>query len=206
MKDELARLPGVAEARIIAAGETELRVWIDAEKLAARSLAAADVLDVLQAQNLQAAASRIGTPPKDRPFGITVKSLGRLASAEELGAVILKTTEAGQVVRLSDVARIELTAGPGQFSEMDGKPAALVAVTATRGKLTAADIRKAIGGNAALPPGVRVVPARRPVRGFGRGDRSASARWRLGSGRPRSPAAAALIRKLPGSPVYAIWC
>ncbi|HSF43286.1 MAG TPA: multidrug efflux RND transporter permease subunit [Thermoanaerobaculia bacterium] len=126
VKDELARLPGVEEVVVWGAGEYSLRVWLDPDKTAARRMTASDVLRALREQNVQVAAGVLGQPPGagGAPFQVAVNAQGRLTDPEEFGQVVVKVGERGEIVRLKDVARIEM--GANQYSLrsfLDNRPA-----------------------------------------------------------------------------------
>ncbi|HET8798298.1 MAG TPA: efflux RND transporter permease subunit, partial [Thermoanaerobaculia bacterium] len=109
IKDELSRLEGVEEVVIWGAGEYSLRVWLDPDKVAARRMTASDIVRALREQNVQVAAGVVGQPPEaSAPFQMSVNAQGRLADPEQFGNVIVKVGERGEIVRLRDVARVEL--------------------------------------------------------------------------------------------------
>src|SRR4051812_2810444 len=111
IRDTLARLPGMGDVRVFGAGDYSMRVWLDPQKLAARNLTTNDVVDAIREQNVQVAAGQIGAPPADgAEFQVALNAKGRLENEEEFGNVVIKTGEAGEVVRLRDVARLELGA------------------------------------------------------------------------------------------------
>ncbi len=112
IRDVLARLSGVGDVQVFGGSPYSMRVWLDMERLASLELTAGDVISSLRGQNVQVAAGAIGQEPlaDPRAFEMMVSSQGRLRSAEEFGAIILKSGVGNQVVRLSDVARIELGA------------------------------------------------------------------------------------------------
>ena len=117
LKDELAKLDGVDEVVVWGAGEYSLRVWLDPDKVAARQLTATDVVRALREQNVQVAAGVLGQPSgssANAPFQVAVNAQGRLKEPEEFGNVVIKVGERGEIVRLRDVARIEL--GANQYS------------------------------------------------------------------------------------------
>jgi len=125
LRDELLRLNGVGNVTIFGASEYSMRVWLDPQKLSVRSLTAGDVLSALAEQNVQVAAGAIGQQPMDTSsaFQMSVLAQGRLKTAEEFGGIIVKTGDEGQVVRLDEVARIELGSQDyGRESYLDGKP------------------------------------------------------------------------------------
>ena len=113
VKDELARLPGVGQIQIFGAGEYAMRVWLDPNKVAARGLTAADVVTAMQEQNVQVSAGQLGAEPlkKQSDFLLSINTAGRLENEQQFGNIILKTSDDGSLVRLRDVARIEMGSG-----------------------------------------------------------------------------------------------
>ncbi|MDE1187581.1 MAG: multidrug efflux RND transporter permease subunit OqxB [Pantoea sp.] len=113
VKDELARLPGVGQIQIFGAGEYAMRVWLDPNKVAARGLTASDVVSAMQEQNVQVSAGQLGAEPlkKESDFLLSINTQGRLESEQQFGDIILKTADDGSLVRLRDVARIEMGSG-----------------------------------------------------------------------------------------------
>ncbi len=112
VRDVVARIDGIGDAQVFGGSPYSMRVWLDIERLASLDLTAGDVIEALRGQNVQVAAGAIGQEPMDPPsaFEITVSSQGRLSSADEFAEVIVKRAAAGRIVRLRDVARIELGA------------------------------------------------------------------------------------------------
>lgn len=113
VKDELARLPGVGQIQIFGAGEYAMRVWLDPNRVAARGLTASDVISAMQEQNVQVSAGQLGAEPmpNQSDFLLSINAQGRLQNEDEFGNIILKTTDDGSIVRLRDVARIEMGSG-----------------------------------------------------------------------------------------------
>ncbi len=113
VKDELARLPGVGQIQIFGAGEYAMRVWLDPNKVAARGLTASDVVTAMCEQNVQVSAGQLGAEPmpKDSDYLLSINAQGRLKNEEEFGNIILKSGDNGEIVRLRDVARIEMGSG-----------------------------------------------------------------------------------------------
>ncbi|KGT88822.1 transporter [Erwinia typographi] len=113
VKDELARLPGVGQVQIFGAGEYAMRIWLDPTKVAARGMTAGDVVAAIQEQNVQVSAGQLGAEPMPNKsdFLLSINAQGRLQSEEEFGNIILKSGDDGQIVRLRDVARIEMGSG-----------------------------------------------------------------------------------------------
>jgi hydrophobe/amphiphile efflux-1 (HAE1) family protein len=111
IRDTLARLPGMGDVRVFGAGDYSMRVWLDPQKLASRNLVSTDVVAAIREQNVQVAAGQIGAPPSENAeFQVALNAKGRLENEEEFGNIVIKTGEAGEVVRLRDVARLELGA------------------------------------------------------------------------------------------------
>ncbi len=109
IKDQLARLNGMGEVQLFGSGDYAMRVWLDPQKVAARSLTAGDVVAAIREQNVQVAAGVVGQgPSKDADFQLTVNTQGRLSSVEEFGEIVVKAGEGGAVTRLKDVARLEM--------------------------------------------------------------------------------------------------
>ncbi len=111
VRDELARLPGVGNALAFGAGNYAMRVWIDPDRAAARSLSATDIIAAIREQNVQVSAGAIGGPPtpEGSALQISINAQGRLASPEAFGDIVLKS-DGTELTRLKDVARIELGA------------------------------------------------------------------------------------------------
>src|ERR1700732_4068836 len=127
LRDELSRLPGVGNVNVFGAGQYSMRIWLDPEKLKARSLNAQDVVVALQQQSQEVTAGQIGTPPTPPGvnFQYTIDLSGRLTDVKEFANVIVKTGDNGQVTRVSDVGSVELGAQTyGQYFNLDGKQAA----------------------------------------------------------------------------------
>ena len=131
VKDALARIPGVGDAQAFGGGDYAMRLWLDPDKVAARGLTAGDVLRAVREQNIQVSAGQLGAEPMPNgsDFLTLINAKGRLASTEEFGNIVLESGEAGEIVRLRDVARIELAAGDYTLrSRLDGMNAAAVGV------------------------------------------------------------------------------
>jgi multidrug efflux pump len=125
IKDRLSRIQGMGQVQVFGAGDYSMRVWLDPQKIATRGLTAPDVVNAIREQNVQVAAGVVGaSPAKDAPFQIAVNAQGRLNDEAEFGDIIVKAGADGGVVRLRDVARIEL--GASQYSLrslLNNKPA-----------------------------------------------------------------------------------
>ncbi len=103
IRDELTRIPGVADVVVLGRQDYALRIWLDSDRLAARNLAVVDVLRALQDQDLSSAM--IGMPPVGRVFSFTITT-GQLPKLNKIGDIIIKTADDGRTIRLRDVARL----------------------------------------------------------------------------------------------------
>jgi len=123
VKDQLARLPGMGEVVFYGSGDYAMRVWLDPQKVAARSLQASDIVNAIREQNVQVAAGVVGaSPSKESQFQLSVNTKGRLRTVEEFGDIIVRTNADGALTRLRDVARIELGANAYDLrSQLDNK-------------------------------------------------------------------------------------
>ena len=112
IRDELSRLAGVSDVFLFGQRDYSMRVWVDPEKLAARSLTAGDVVAALREQNLAVALGQLGQPPipSSQNFQFPMSTLGRLVEPAEFEAVILKSAPDGRLTRVRDVARVEMAA------------------------------------------------------------------------------------------------
>ena len=130
IRDELSRLPGVGDITYLGQRDYSMRLWLDPQKLSAYNLNAQDVINAVQAQNVQVAAGRIGQPPTsdNQVFQYIITTLGRLESTDQFGKIILKSVN-GSLVFLQDVASIELGAQSyDQTCTLDGKPSVALSV------------------------------------------------------------------------------
>ena len=129
--DALGRVPGVGQVRIFGARDYSMRIWLDPERMARLWVTASDIAAVVREQNIVAPAGSLGQPPvpsgQQMQYSVFVK--GRLASTEEFENIILREAGNGQVVRLKDVARVELAAADYSISGAeDDIPAALIGI------------------------------------------------------------------------------
>ena len=112
VKDVLGRIDGVGNVLVFGARDYAMRIWLDPAKVAARNLTAGEVIASLRASNLQVAAGAINQPPaeSDGAFTLSVKTLGRLTSPEEFENIVVRADSGGEVIRVRDIARVELGA------------------------------------------------------------------------------------------------
>ncbi len=161
LRDKLSRVDGVGEVNVRGAGAYSMRVWTDPDKLASLRLTTADVLAALARQNVQVAAGQIGQPPNPsgQAFQLTVTTLGRLTDATQFEEIVVKSGEAGQVVYLRDVARVELGAqGYDSYTEKSGEESTNILIYQLPGS-NALDVAKRVEAameeyKANLPDGV----------------------------------------------------
>ena len=131
LNDALTRIPGISNVRVFGAGQYAMRCWVRPDQLASLGITIPEIINAINAQNAVNPAGQIGSEPvpAGQEFTYTIRAPGRLPSAEEFGNIIIRAQPNGSIVRLREVARVELGAQTynilGRFS---GKPAALLAV------------------------------------------------------------------------------
>lgn len=129
--DELSRIDGVGEVSAFGAGEYSMRVWLDPDKMRIRNITASEVESAIEGQNVEVSAGAVGTQPQttNAPFQYTLVSHGRLQTPEEFGEIIVRTNSNGGILRLRDIARIELgSESYSVTSNVSGHPAGLLGV------------------------------------------------------------------------------
>lgn len=131
LKDALARVGGVGRADVMTNFEYAMRMWLDPNRMAGLGLMPADVIAAVREQNIEVSAGQVGTPPipQGQQFQYTIKSKGRLTSVGEFEDIVLRTGDGASIVRMGDIARVELGSSnynaSGRFS---GKPATILAI------------------------------------------------------------------------------
>src|SRR5262245_55393981 len=131
VRDVLTRIEGVGDVTLFGLREYSMRIWLDPERMAARSLTATDVVAALREQNVQVASGIIGPPPLPDTVGlqVPVTTLGRLLTPEQFENIVVKTGADGRITRVRDVGRIELGARDyGVNSYLNNEPAVAMAV------------------------------------------------------------------------------
>ena len=144
--DELKRVPGAGDVQIFGARDYSMRLWLQPDKMARLGITTGDITTAVNAQNAQFAAGKIGADPapKGQQLVYTVTARGRLVEPEQFGDIIIRAGGAGGVLRLKDVARIELGAQSYDASNsVNGQPAIAVAVFLQSGA-NALDVGNAI--------------------------------------------------------------
>jgi hydrophobic/amphiphilic exporter-1 (mainly G- bacteria), HAE1 family len=131
LKDGLTQVPGIASVSIFGAGQYAIRIWVKPDQLAKLQITVPDIINAVKVQNNVNPAGQIGGEPvpKGQEFTYAVRAQGRLISEQEFGEIVVRAEPDGSVVRLKDVARIELGAQVyNMLGRLDGKPSAVIAV------------------------------------------------------------------------------
>ena len=131
LHDPVTRAPGIGNVQIFGAGQYAMRLWVKPDQLAKLGITATDIINTMQAQNTVNPAGQVGGEPvpKGQEYTYAVRAQGRLLSPEDFGQVVLRETSDGGIVRVRDVARVELGAQDySTLSRLNGKPSAIVAV------------------------------------------------------------------------------
>ncbi len=136
----LARLPGVGQIKVVGAGSYSMRVWLNPDKLQYYQLTTMDVVNAIQQQNVQVVAGKLGGPPvpTDQAFQFTINALGRLSDVTQFENIIVKMVrgeaEAAQIVRVKDLARVELSQQSySNFAGLSGHKATQIVVYSSPG-------------------------------------------------------------------------
>ncbi len=148
IRDELSRLPGISDVTMIGQRDYSIRVWVDPDRLAERDMTAGDVVRAIREQNAQVATGQIGQQPAPagQPVQITLSTTGRLIEVEQFQNIVVKVGEAGRIVRLKDIARVELGSKNQDINtRVNGNPAVSMAIfqLPDANALATADIIKA---------------------------------------------------------------
>src|SRR6266404_2669696 len=131
VNDVLYRVPGVGEVRLFGASDYAMRIWVKPDLLAKLGLSVPDLARAVQKQSTVNPSGQVGAEPapKGKEMTYTVRAQGRLQTPEEFGQIVVRSNPDGSVVRLKDVARIELGAqNYQQSSRMNGQPSTIIAV------------------------------------------------------------------------------
>ena len=129
--DAIARIKGVGQIRLFGPLDYSLRIWLDPDRLTELNLTPNDVIAAVQSQNVQAALGRIGAAPitSEQQVQLNIKTTGRLTQPEEFAAIVLRANADGSLVRIKDVARVEMSAkSQDRYSRFNGAPAAAMGV------------------------------------------------------------------------------
>ena len=129
--DQLLRVPGVAQATVFGAGQYAIRIWVKPDTLGKLGLTVPDIINAVAKQNTVNPAGQVGAEPvpPGQEFTYTVRAQGRLITPEEFGSIVVRANQDGSIVRLRDVARIDLGAKEyNHKSRIDGKESGLMAL------------------------------------------------------------------------------
>ena len=129
--DSIRSTPGVGDARLFGPQDYAMRVWLRTERMTGLGLAVSDVISAIQSQNTQAPVGRIGSRPvdNDQQIQLNIETKGRLVSVEEFQEIIIRSNPDGSVLKLRDIARIELgAANMDRTTRLNGAGAALIAI------------------------------------------------------------------------------
>jgi len=131
INDPMSRVPGIGQVAIFGAGQYAMRFWVRPDTLASLGITVSDIAAALTNQNKVNPSGQIGAEPVPRgqQFTYTVRAQGRLLTAEEFGDVVVRANPDGSIVRMKDVARVELGAQSyNQIGRLNGNPSAIIAV------------------------------------------------------------------------------
>ncbi len=148
--DTLKRVPGVGDANLFGPLDYAMRVWLSLDRMSSLDIVADDVVKAVQAQNVQAAVGRVGAAPltADVEFQLNITAQGRLTSIPEFENIVVRAKSDGSLVRIKDIARVELSAkSEDATSRYNGKPAAAIGIYQSPGAnalATARGVRKAL--------------------------------------------------------------
>jgi multidrug efflux pump len=131
VRDALARISGVGDVNVLGALDYSMRIWMNTTRMNQLGITSQDIVGAIQAQNIQASAGEIGGAPvgEEQQLDLTVVAHGRLETPEQFGNIVLRTNTNGAVVRIRDVARVEL--GAQRYSaegRLNGRPSATIVV------------------------------------------------------------------------------
>lgn len=129
--NELARIDGVGGANAFGAGDYSMRIWMNPDKMRIRDVDPADVIAAIESQNMEVSAGSVGAQPSSTPaeFQFTLSSKGRLVTPEEFGNIIIKVDKNNNILRLKDIARVDLgSESYGSISRVSGQPAGLIGI------------------------------------------------------------------------------
>ncbi|MFG1479091.1 efflux RND transporter permease subunit [Xanthobacter sp. V4C-4] len=138
LKDELARLPGVGDVTVLGAGDYAMRIWLNPERMQAYGLVPEDVITAISQQSTQVTAGLVGAPPSPPTanFQYVLNVTGRFSAVSDFENIVVKALDGGggRIVRVRDVARVELGAASyGTTATLDGKPSAAIAISQLSG-------------------------------------------------------------------------
>jgi hydrophobe/amphiphile efflux-1 (HAE1) family protein len=148
--DQIKSTPGVGDAALWGPQDYAMRAWVQTDRLTGLNLTTGDIINAIQSQNIQAAVGRIGARPisNDQQLQLNIQTKGRLSSVAEFENIVIRTNPDGSVLRLRDVARVELgAANLDRDTKLNGGPASVIAIYQSPGAnaiATLAAVRKRI--------------------------------------------------------------
>src|SRR6266404_3396170 len=131
LSDSLSRVPGISQVQVFGAGQHAMRIWVQPDQLSKLNITVPEIINAVSSQNTVNPAGKLGgrPSPPGQEFTYTVRAQGRLASEDEFGNIVLRATPDGSIVRLKDVARIELGAADySVIGRFNSKPSAILAL------------------------------------------------------------------------------
>ena len=131
LNDQLTRVPGIGSVQVFGAGQYAMRLWVKPDQLAKLGITVPDIVNAIQTQNTVNPAGQIGgePAPKGQEFTYSVRAQGRLTSPEEFGQIVIRETPDGGIVRVKDVARVQLGAQDySVIGRFNGNPSAIIAI------------------------------------------------------------------------------
>lgn len=131
INDQMTRVPGIASVSVFGAGQYAIRIWVRPDRLAQMGITVPEIINAVQAQNNVNPAGQIGGEPvpAGQEFTYAVRSQGRLQTEEEFGEIVLRAAPGGAIVRVKDVARVELGAqNYSMLARLNGKSSAIIAL------------------------------------------------------------------------------
>ncbi len=149
--DEISRTPGVGQANLFSRMKYSMRIWFDTNRLTSLNLSPTDIINAIQAQNVVAPIGRIGARPttEDVQFQFNLQTEGRLTTPEQFGAIVVRANPDGSVLRVRDVARLELGAqNSDSESRLNGQPSVAVGIYLAPGA-NAVNTARAVNGRLA---------------------------------------------------------
>ncbi len=162
MLDSLSRTPGVGQASLFAKLNYSMRIWFDTQRLTSLNLAPSDVIAAIEAQNVQAPVGRIGARPvaNDQQFQLNVQTQGRLTTPAQFAGIVLRANPDGSLLRVGDVARVEMGAqNEDSEARVDGRAAVPIAIYLSPGAnavATAAAVQRTLAQlQGRFPAGLR---------------------------------------------------
>jgi HAE1 family hydrophobic/amphiphilic exporter-1 len=161
LNDQFTRVPGIASVQVFGAGQYAMRMWVKPDQLSKLQITVPDIVSAIKAQNTVNPSGQIGGEPvpPGQEFTYAVRAQSRLVTEEEFGQIVVRANTDGSIVRVKDVARVELGAQVYNLrGRLDGKPAAVVALYQLPGSnavQAAAGARKLMEEQSKLfPPGL----------------------------------------------------